>query len=125
MVKFLLDPVIASADRGKLARAGLTRQLNDTFRMTFAGGKVLLSQGVAALHPDARNEVLRAVRLFSEFSPENDPYEEHDFGAVMCRDVRYFWKVDYYDLELRHRSPDPSDPAFTIRVLTIMRGDEY
>ena len=93
--------------------------------MTFEGGKVMLSSGLAALPLDARNEVLWAVRLFWEFSPENDPYEEHDFGAVACRGERYFWKIDCYDLDLRYASPDPSDPAFTIRVLTIMRADEY
>ncbi|MGQ3238854.1 DUF3768 domain-containing protein [Shinella sp.] len=39
--------------------------------------------------------------------------------------VRYFWKIDYYDLDLRHAAPDPTDPAFTMRVMTVMRADEY
>jgi hypothetical protein len=66
-----------------------------------------------------------AVRLFSDFSPDNDPHEEHDFGTVVCGGERYFWKIDYLDLDLCNASPDPSDPAFTIRVMTIMRADEY
>lgn len=124
-MQFAFFPMIAASGRTELAKADLCRKLNDEFRMTFEGGKVMLSHGVAALPLDARNEVLWAVRLFWEFSPENDPYEEHDFGAVVCRGVRYFWKIDPYDLDLKYRSPDPSDPAFTIRVLTIMLGDEY
>ena len=122
---FTFDPKIGMASRSDLARDDLSRKLNDEFRLTLEGGKVMLSRAVAALPLSARNEVIWAVRLFSEFTHETDPYEEHEFGAVMCHDVRYFWKIDCYDLSLKYRSSDPSDPAFTIRVLTIMRGDEY
>jgi len=85
----------------------------------------MLSAGVSALPEAVRNEVLQAVRCFNNFSAENDPYEEHDFAALSCGSERYLWKIDYYDLDLRYASPDPSDPAFTIRVLTIMQAAEY
>ncbi|MBN9053141.1 MAG: DUF3768 domain-containing protein [Rhizobiales bacterium] len=39
--------------------------------------------------------------------------------------MRYFRKIDYYDLDLRYASPDPADPAFTVRVVTIMQTGEY
>jgi hypothetical protein len=124
-MQFAIDPMIASADRDGLAKADLCRQLNDCFRLTLLDGKVVLSQQVAGLPLGRQAEVVLAVRGFDDFSAENDPYEEHDFGAVVCRGERYFWKIDCYDLDLTYASPDPSDPAFTIRVLTIMRADEY
>lgn len=92
---FVLDPMIASADRSDLAKADRCRQFNDSFRLTLLGGKVVLSHGVAGLPVEAKAEVLLVVRGFNNFSPENDPYEEHDFGAVECRGKRYFWKIDY------------------------------
>ena len=69
--------------------------------------------------------MLEAVRSFDAFTPEDDPYEEHDYAAIVLDGERYLWKIDYFDLSLQYRSPDPSDPAFTIRVMTIMRADEY
>jgi hypothetical protein len=37
----------------------------------------------------------------------------------------YYWKIDYYDRNLELHSLDPADPEVTVRVLTIMRVDEY
>ena len=101
------------------------RELNDAFRHTFVGGAVMITSGVEAMPPDQRRSLLQKVRGFDAFSEDNDPHAEHDFGAVDEGVERYFWKIDYYDRNTEHGSPDPTDPAVTTRVLTIMRADEY
>ncbi|MCT7663533.1 DUF3768 domain-containing protein [Shinella kummerowiae] len=113
------------AGRDRLNRADTLRRLNDSFRRTFADGHVVPTRGVMLLDPTDWRTLFRAVRDFDSFNAEDDPYGEHDFGALAFKGVRYFWKIDYYDLDLRNASPDPTDPAFTMRVMTIMRADEY
>lgn len=101
------------------------RTLNDIFRATFNGGQVVVTPGVDQLPPDSKMRLVRAVQSFDTFDDGNDPHREHDFGAIDQDGENYFWKIDYYDLEMRFGSEDPSDPKKTTRVLTIMRADEY
>ena len=101
------------------------RQLNDAFRRTFVGGVVVVTEGVQALPHECRSALLAKVRAFDAFTEDNDPHGEHDFGVVEDGDVQCFWKIDLYDREMELMSPDPSDPAVTTRVLTIMLADEY
>jgi hypothetical protein len=101
------------------------RALNDAFRATFLGGRVVVTPGVRALPLDANTLLLERVRTFSEFNSDNDPHGEHDFGAIEINGASFFWKIDYYDSALEAGSEDPADPAQTTRVLTIMRADEY
>ena len=101
------------------------RALNDDFRRSFVGGLVVITAGVEAMPAEQRNSLLQKVRAFDAFTDDNDPYGEHDFGAVDEGGVRYFWKVDCYDRATEFGSPDPADPAVTTRVLTILRADEY
>jgi hypothetical protein len=74
---------------------------------------------------DLKAELLLRVKDFNEFDADNDPHHEHDFGAIELNGEKYFWKIDYYDRELRFGSEEPADPEKTTRVLTIMRADEY
>lgn len=101
------------------------RDLNDTFRRSFTGGRVVVTAGMAALPEATRTALLAAVRGFEAFDADNDPHGEHDFGAVAVGDARCFWKIDAYDRDLRCASPDPADPTVTIRVLTAMLAEEY
>ena len=101
------------------------RALNDAFRRTFVGGIVMITAGVEAMPAEQRRSLLQKVRAFDAFTDDNDPHDEHDFGAVDEDGVRCFWKIDYYDRNTEFGSPDPTDPAVTTRVLTIMRADEY
>lgn len=101
------------------------RNLNDAFRKTGAGGKVFLTQGVHSLPDETRSEILSKVRTLDEFEPENDPYGEHDFGIVFAGSVKAYYKIDYYDADMQDGSEDPSDPAATTRVMTVMLAHEY
>ncbi len=98
------------------------RQLNDSFRQTFAGGTVVLTQGVDALPPEVQAEVLQRVRQLDRFDGDNDPHGEHDFGSFEIEGERFFFKVDLYE------EPDVKsangEPVVT-RVLTIMLAEEY
>lgn len=107
------------------AQSNRVRNLNDGFRHTLSGGRVMLTEGVAALGPDAAAEVLALVRTSDAFSSDNDPYCEHDFGAVVYEGQQIFWKIDYYDTGLTMGSPDPADRAVTTRVMTVMLPAEY
>ena len=99
--------------------------LNDRARQTFTGCRVAITQGIQALGDDALRAILREVQLFNEFTPDNDPYGEHDFGSFTYADHQVFWKIDYFDVDLRMHSPDPADPTVTVRVLTVMLEEEY
>jgi hypothetical protein len=101
------------------------RALNDDFRRSFVGGLVVITAGVEAMPAEQRKSLLAKVRAFDVFTEDNDPREEHDFGAIDEGEIRCFWKIDYYDRATEFGSPDPSDPALTTRILTILRSDEY
>lgn len=102
------------------------RSLNDYFRRSLIfGGQTVLTAGVSVLDTDAKSALLRLVQTFEAFTSDNDPHGEHDFGAIDLAGVSYFSKIDYYDQDREFASPDAADPAATVRVLTIMRADEY
>ena len=101
------------------------RELNDTFRQSFVGGQVMLTQGVAALTGETRTALLAQVQTFDHFDSANDPYGEHDFGSIEVGGMKFFWKMDYFDLAMNQHSVDPANAEATVRVLTIMRADEY
>lgn len=109
-----------------ISSASRIRDLNDAMRNTgISSGRWMMTAGVQALGPDAILLATRAVQTFSAFTDDNDPYGEHDFGAFEIAGLRMFWKIDYYDRDLRYGSNDPSDPSVTARVLTIMLASEY
>lgn len=100
--------------------------LNDLLRTTFLTGKVVFTEGIRMLSDTDRSRVVEAVQTFKAFTPDNDPYDEHDFGAIDLHGIgRVLWKIDYYDPSLTYGSEDPADPTRTRRVLTIMLAEEY
>ena len=101
------------------------RELNDAFRKSFVGGKVLVTQGVDGLSDGDKMVLLAKVRAFDDFNRENDPHHQHDFVRVEHDGTTYYGKIDYYAKNMESGSEDPTDPFQTVRVLTILRADEY
>jgi hypothetical protein len=106
-------------------KAGLIRALNDLLRVKGKGGRTVITPGIDCLGPLFLARVWRALRAYRAFGDDNDPYEEHDFGALRVDGVKILWKIDYYDLTFSAGADDPSDPASCGRVLTVMLAEEY
>jgi hypothetical protein len=107
------------------AKTARIRELNDAFRRSFSGGKVMMTAGVNELPDMVKAEALKRAATFDDFNEDNDPHGEHDFGSFELCGRKFFWKIDYYDRDLKYGSEDPSDPAQTTRVLTVMLASEY
>ena len=105
--------------------AAKIKALNDAFRTSMTGGRVVTTVGVDALPSDVKAIVIRRVATFTDFTADNDPHGEHDFGNFEVAGQKFFWKIDYYDAAMQFGLEDPADPAKTTRVLTIMLASEY
>jgi hypothetical protein len=101
------------------------RQLNDELRQHLLGGIAVVTPGVAALGVDFTNRIVETIAVFDDFHHDNDPYQEHDFGAFEIDGHQLFFKIDYYDQNMTHHSPNPADPSVTQRVITLMLAEEY
>jgi hypothetical protein len=56
------------------AKRAMIRALNDAFRKSFWGGRVMMTAGVAALENPARNAVVEKIKVFDTFDDDNDPW---------------------------------------------------
>jgi hypothetical protein len=63
----------------KDTRSYVIAALNDWARTTFTGCRVVLTEGIQALPDTDRLDILQQVRSFDAFTPDNDPWGEHDF----------------------------------------------
>jgi len=107
------------------AKTASIRTLNDKLRRELIGGRVMVTPGITAEGGDFLRAVLVAISQFADFNPDNDPYDEHDFGAVDVCGQRVFWKIDYYNADLMTGCDRPEDPLRCTRVMTIMLAEEY
>lgn len=100
--------------------------LNDLARTTLVGSlRVLVTPGISTLPMATQALIYGKVQEFKEFTSDNDPHKEHDFGSVEVEGNKVFWKIDYYNKAMDGGSEDPADPEQTTRVLTIMLASEY
>jgi hypothetical protein len=98
------------------------RTLNDELRRNLPNAHAVITNGVAALGPEAVARIVRTIAVYDDFCHANDPHEEHDFGSFEADGQVIFFKIDYYDKALIGHS---SDPSVTQRVITIMLAEEY
>ncbi len=49
--------------------------------------------------------IIEKVVTFDDFTPDNDPHGERDFGAFDHGGKRIFWKIDYYAPYLERGTP--------------------
>ncbi len=118
------------------------RRLNDAARERPGSASIAhVTSGFRSLPHADRFAALAAIVAFTKFDGDNDPYGEHDFGAIYrlaagawtqdrpddekAITQTVFWKVDCYDNALTFGSEAPWDEAQTKRVLTVMLANEY
>lgn len=102
------------------------RELNDRFRCEGLGrGSIMLTLGIQEKGSEFAVAAIKAVREFDQFSKANDPWGDHDFGALEVEGEKVIFKLDYYDLSLQQGSENPANEGCTHRVLTIMIASEY
>ena len=111
-------------------RAARIAQQNDRFRSTWGAdftipGQIVITPGVGEKDIGFQAEMMTAVMQFDDFSEDNNPHGERDFGAFDVQGERLFWKLDLYDVDYRYGTPEPTNPSVTRRVLTIMLACEY
>lgn len=100
-------------------------KLNDAFRKAgkfYAAGS--LAQELRE-KPRQMFAIAKLVQEYSNFTEDNDPYKERDMGSFTHEGKLLYWKIDYYDIDLRWHSPDPADPEVTCRVLTVCYMSDY
>lgn len=101
-------------------------KLNDLARKAMGvASRLVITEGIAAYDQLELSTIRQTVETFNDFSEDNNPLGERDFGSFLFQDETIFWKIDYYDKSLQHGSEDPADPSVTTRVLTIMLASEY
>mgnify|MGYP000058860395 FL=1 len=88
-------------------------------------GQFVMTRGVAALGPDAQLALTRRVASFDAFNADSDPHGWHEMGVIDFDGTTIWFKLDLYDVDYQYGSPEPSDPAQTRRVLTLLLPSEY
>lgn len=76
--------------------------------------RLVLTQGVSSLGFINICKVFTIVRNYNDFSPDNDPYGEHDMGFFEFQGDRMLWKIDDYN----------GEEGLQL-ILTVMYAEEY
>ena len=109
-------------------------KLNDALRQSLGSpfvavnprNQVVTTQGIwDCFDNEEIGSIFQDIKSFDTFNNENNPYEERDFGSLKRKGRTIFWKIDYYDNDMKYHSPDNTNPEVTKRVLTVMLASEY
>ena len=119
MINLDTDTFLVTEERERIEAIA---RLNDQAR-SGQNVRLFFTSGVEALGHQA--QIMDLVATYSDFWPDNDLLGERDFWVFTFRDVKLYWKVDYYDEQMINGSPDPADPNLTTRVLTILLPIEW
>ena len=103
-------------------RKALFKKVGDPKRKI--AGMYNVTRGVHYLPPDAKMQILHAVQNYNDFTKDNDPYGEHDFGEVELPNLpKVYWRIAYYeDATLQWGAAEPAEKCY--RLLTILLADE-
>ena len=125
---------LAEQARDHMLRLLIAEQ-NDAFRraLGFAAlwrgqhlkGRTVATPGFLAIPERTQAALMNAVITFTDWTEDNDPYEDHSFGRVEAHGVAIFWKIDLYDTAYHFGAETPSDPEQTRRVLTLYLPSEH
>jgi len=104
--EYVHDPSHSDAPQN-CAHSRSERQLAPPWR----GRLWVITASPSALGTEALYAILRTVRDFESFTPENDPFGEHDCALLEAAGQRIVFKIDYYDRQIQGTSPDPPTRA--------------
>lgn len=112
------EPYAASEfDRQMRKENSALRAQNDAFRTDpgpigsrIALDHFVITAGVLARGNEFIDRAVECVRGYSDFTEDNDPWGEHDFGSFELDDRTLFWKIDCYDTELERARPTRATP---------------
>lgn len=111
-------------DSKKLAQAKRIGEINDIFRQTLMGGKIVFTPKVRALSPNTIRLLLGALRRGNS-KRIHKLYHEKNTGAVVVQKMKFVWNIDYCDRDDEsQKAEDPTDIRNTLRILTVMMESE-
>ena len=116
---------VQSKDQKKAAEIKRIRVLNDAFRKSAKGGKVVAAASLWALPKQIIAQALSKMRSFDDFNVDNDPFGEHESGCFEVSGLKFFWKIEAFDRQFRYASSSPADPKKTRRVITLMLAGQH
>ncbi|MBL3705965.1 DUF3768 domain-containing protein [Sulfitobacter sp. BDSS02] len=95
-------------DLDPVREAALIAAQNDAFRRSILGttpvaevpqGQFVMTRGVAALGPEAQQELTRRVADFDKFNADSDPQGWHEMGVIEFGDTTVWFKIDLFDTD--------------------------